>query len=143
MNITIDRLNHSITVANRMKEIVSQNSDKFYCSANEAFIIGYLHDIGYKFVDNLLDHAHKGGEVLKEQGYKYWKEIYYHGLVQNEYHSNELDLLNFIDITTGPQGQILTVQERIEDICQRYGKKSLQTQMVIEMSEYLEKNFKI
>ena len=42
--------------------------------------------------------------------------MYYHGIPQEDYDSAELRLLNYMDITTDPSGDVVTIEERIEDI---------------------------
>ena len=78
-----DRLKHSIAVARKMVQIAKENN-----MSNEeienCFIIGYNHDIGYEFTENGLNHNKIGGEILKQNGFKYWKEVYYHGEVDSE-----------------------------------------------------------
>lgn len=115
-----NRLKHSLAVATKMKMLAAQ----YYCSPEDAFVLGFLHDIGYEFCKE--DHAVKGGEILKEQGYKYWKEVQFHGKVQDEYNSRMLRLLNFADMTTGPSGEEMTMEQRVEDIAKRYGVDSKQ-----------------
>ena len=137
MEITIDRMKHSVAVAIKMKELVIQKPDKYGCSPDDAFVLGMLHDIGYGFSDDQKEHANKGGMVLKEQGYKYWQEVYYHGIPQEEYDSQMLKLLNYVDMITGPTGEYMTVQERIDDIADRYGKGSWQELEAIELSRKL------
>lgn len=134
MEITIDRMKHSLAVAKKMKETVLTDSDKYGCTPDEAFVLGMLHDIGYEFSSKQQEHANKGGLVLKEQGYKYWKEVYYHGIPQEEYDSPVLRLLNYVDMITGPSGEYMTIQKRIEDIAERYGKGSWQEQEALELS---------
>lgn len=128
MFLSIDRIKHSLSVAKKMKSIVSENPDRYVISPEDAFTIGILHDIGYEFVENQKDHAHKGGLLLKSQGYKYWKEIYYHGEPQQGFDSKELWLLNYADMTTSPTGEYMTIQQRIEDISNRYWETSVQKQ---------------
>jgi hypothetical protein len=137
MEITNDRLKHLNEVAKRMRDYVAQHSEKFDCLPEDMYILGLIHDVGYAFVDRQEDHASAAGEVLKTQGYKYWKEVYYHGIPQNEYDSIELRLLNYIDITTGPSGDIVSVDERIEDIKERYGEDSYQATEAIKMAEII------
>ena len=137
MVVTIDRMNHSLSVANKMKELVEGSPNEYNASPNEAFIIGILHDIGYEFVDDQKEHAHVGGLTLKKQGYKYWKEIFYHGLPQNEFTSPELWLLNYVDMITGPTGKYTTLVERIKEISVRYGMGSWQEREAIELSKML------
>ena len=77
---------------------------------------------------------------MKEQNYKYWQEVFYHGISQNEYDSPMLRLLNYVDMITGPTGEYITIRERIDDISKRYGKGSWQEQEAIELSKLLSKN---
>jgi predicted hydrolase (HD superfamily) len=124
MEITVDRLKHSAAVASKMKELATQHPGRYCAGLNDAFILGMLHDIGYEFSTIQEEHAHEGGLVLKEQGYKYWQEVYYHGVLQHEYDPPMLRLLDHADMITGPAGENRTIQERIEDIAKRYGKGS-------------------
>lgn len=74
-----DRLKHSLAVARKMVEIAKLNklSD---IEIKNCFVIGYNHDIGYQFVEDGVNHNKIAGEILKQTGFKYWKEVYYHGL---------------------------------------------------------------
>ena len=117
-----------LAVATKMEQAVSKNPNLFDASPEDAFVLGFLHDIGYEFVDEQKDHAKMGGWILKSQGYKYWREVYYHGIPYPGYSSKLLTLLNQVDITTGPTGEYMTIEERLQDIGNRYGKDSRQLQ---------------
>ena len=81
----LDRLKHSIAVARKMVEIAKKlnlNEEEI----KNCFIIGYNHDVGYEFTINGINHNIIGGELLKNSNFKYWREIYYHGEINNEYH---------------------------------------------------------
>ena len=135
MTITIDRMKHSLAVATKMKQMVVDDSNKYPFDPNDAFVLGLLHDIGYEFTNEQKEHANKGGLILKDQGYKYWQEVYYHGIVQDDYDSTMLRLLNYVDMITGPSGECMTVEERINDISKRYGKGSWQEREAIELAK--------
>ena len=92
-----DRLKHSYVVARKMVEIGKKNNfdDE---QIKELFVLGLNHDIGYEFTQNGVNHNKIGGEILKDSGYKYWQEVYYHGEVETEYHSFFLNVLNQADI---------------------------------------------
>lgn len=49
MQITENRLKHILTVAMKMKAEVSKHPEDYPCSPDDAFILGFLHDIGYEF----------------------------------------------------------------------------------------------
>ena len=137
MEITIDRLKHSLSVAKKMKSLAIENQQKYPVDPDEAYVLGLLHDIGYEFAENQKDHSYIGGRILKEQGYKYWREVYYHGVPQEEYDSVMLRLLNYVDMITGPTGEYMTIRERIEDISRRYGEGSWQEQEAQRLSEII------
>lgn len=123
VEMTGNRAKHSLGVAKLMKKIVLAHSDYFDFSPEEAFTVGYLHDIGYEFSSS-KEHAAKGGLFLKEQGYKYWREIFYHGTYQKKYDSKMLKLLNAADLIVNPSGIIVGYPKRLEDIEERYGHES-------------------
>ena len=120
-----DRLNHSLAVANKMLEIGKdfklQESD-----LKELFILGYNHDIGYEFCSDNIEHNIMGGELLKSNGYKYWKEVYYHGNPNSEYQSLFLKILNMADMQIDKYGIDVGYEKRLEDIKNRYGQDSIQ-----------------
>lgn len=139
MTITINRLKHSLAVATKMKKMATESPNGYSVVPDDAFVLGLLHDIGYEFSQTQREHAHRGGLVLKAQGYRYWREIYYHGIPQEEYDSPMLRLLNYADMTTGPDGEQMTIQARINDIALRYGKESWQEQEAIALAEQIQK----
>ncbi len=141
MKFTDSRLNHSMNVARRIKEIVQNNPDLFTCKPEEGFYLGIVHDIAYEFVEDPVLHEHKGGELLKELGFKYWREVYYHGDPDTDYTSPELMLLNYADLITGPNGENLTIPERLNDIANRYGESSIQYIKAKRLSEIVMHDF--
>lgn len=117
-----DRLNHSIAVSRKMVEIgksYNLNEEQL----QELFVLGYNHDIGYEYGDN-ENHRIVGGNILKESNYKYWKEVYYHGEINCEYHSLYLDILNKADMQINKYGKDVGYEKRLEDIKLRYGEDS-------------------
>ena len=120
--INNDRLNHSLAVARKMVEI----GKKYNLNDNELkdlFVLGFNHDIGYEYGNN-SNHAHIGGEILKRNNYKYWKEIYYHGNINTEYASLFLTILNKADMQIDKYGDDVGYTKRLEDIKSRYGENS-------------------
>lgn len=118
-----DRLKHSYGVANKMREIGTQNGlndDEL----EDLFVLGLNHDIGYEFSEFGFQHNKIGGDILKKSGYIYWKEIYYHGEVQDEYKSLFLDILNSADMQIDKYGDDVGYDKRLKDIENRYGRDS-------------------
>lgn len=128
---------HCYNVALKMKQIVERKPELFSSTAEEMFVLGLIHDVGYAFVDDQKKHAEVGGEILKQDSYRFWREVYYHGIPQNEYRSIELDLLNYADFTIGQDGSEVSISERIESIAERYGRGSKQERDAISLYELL------
>lgn len=117
-----DRLNHSLAVARKMIEIgklYNLKDDEL----QDLFVLGFNHDIGYEYGDN-SNHEYIGGEILKRNNYKYWKEIYYHGDIKSEYTSLFLKILNKADMQIDKYGNDVGYDKRLEDIKNRYGENS-------------------
>ena len=125
IGISDDRQKHCIGVARLMYEMSLQKGWGLEKS-KEMFTLGFLHDIGYEFSEKQEEHPQIGGTLLKEQGYKYWKEVYYHGTVTDEYQSEELMLLDVADMLIDSCGVRVEAAERLEDILRRYGVESKQ-----------------
>lgn len=117
-----DRLNHSIAVARKMVEIGKKynlNEEQL----QDLFVLGFNHDIGYEYGNN-ENHRIIGGNILKQNNYKYWQEVYYHGEIDCEYSSLYLDILNRADMQIDKYGNDVGYNNRLEDIKTRYGKGS-------------------
>ena len=119
-----DRLKHNYAVANKMIELGKEKSLS-EIELQELFLLGYLHDIGYEFGTN-ENHNSIGGNLLKESNYKYWQEVYYHGVPNSEYKSLYLDILNTADMMIDKYGNYVGFDKRLEDIKNRYGEDSIQ-----------------
>ena len=134
----IDRVKHSLAVANKMMNIAkSQNLSEEEIKI--CFLIGYNHDIGYQFTKNGINHNKIGGEILKNNGFKYWQEIYYHGEISNNYSSIYLDILNKADMQIDKYGNDVGYLKRLEDIKNRYGETSEVYKKCQELIETLKK----
>ena len=119
-----DRLKHSYAVAKKMMKIAKEynlsEEDIMNC-----FLIGLNHDIGYEFASNWLNHNKLGGQILRNNGFKYWQEVYYHGDIDCTYDSIFLDILNKADMQIDKYGNDVGYDKRLEDIKDRYGKDSI------------------
>lgn len=128
------RLKHSISVARKMVEIATKMNlterQKKIC-----FLIGYNHDIGYEFTDKVINHNKVGGDILRKTGFKYWKEIYYHGESDTEFTSIYLNILNQADMQVDRYGNDVGYDKRLEDIRNRYGKDSIIYKKCYELVE--------
>ena len=118
-----DRLKHSYSVGKKMMELGKEkNLSKE--ELEDLFVLGLNHDIGYEVDNTGKNHNKIGGEILKRSGYKYWKEVYYHGKKQDEYNSLYLNILNSADMQIDKFGNDVGFEKRLEDIKSRYGEES-------------------
>lgn len=135
-----DRLLHSYRVAKKMQEIgisLKLNNEEL----EELFVLGLNHDIGYEYSEKGKNHGKIGGEILRKSGFKYWKEVYYHGMLTNEYSSKFLDILNCADMQIDKFGNDVGFDGRLNDIKSRYGEDSIVYKRCLEMVKYFkEKN---
>ena len=134
-----DRLMHSFAVANKMAELgekINLSNEEI----QELFVLGYLHDIGYRFGSN-KNHNIIGGNILKNSRYKYWKEVYYHGLDNSKYKSLYLDILNYADMSIDKYGNDVGFERRLIDIKKRYGEDSKVYLSCVKLINGLKDNF--
>ena len=120
--ITQNRWQHILGVARKCKEYAAKfrpDDSKF---AEDMFLLGIMHDLGYEFMESNASHATAGGEILKRNNYRYWQEVALHGDETVENMSDELFILNCADMSTGPSGEDFTFDERLEEIASRFGK---------------------
>ena len=137
LHISDERLAHMRSVGRRAQLIAEQIGVRDQKSLQDIFLLGYLHDVGYEFSDDQSDHARVGGEILRRNGYPYWREVYYHGDPDTGYSSQLLDILNTADMVTDPNGDSVTLDKRLEDIADRYGRDSSQYIKARELAEQL------
>lgn len=124
--LTSDRMTHSLMVARKMKEIANELYPDKKDFKKEMFVLGLVHDIGYEFCAFQPHHGKVGGEILKKNKYKYWREVYWHGRSESKYKSKALDILNIADLLTDAKGNEVTVEYRLEDVRERYGEDSFE-----------------
>lgn len=121
--ISENKMKHSIAVARYMQKYAQERllSEEL---AEELFILGYLHDIGEEFTPVKTDHNKVGGLLLKNQKYKYWKEVYYHGEVQDEYTSVALQVLNLAELCISSDGSFVGIDQRLAMLKEKFGENS-------------------
>lgn len=95
--------------------------------ARGLFVMGLTHDFAYAFVKNQTEHEHEGGRILKLSGFNWADAVFDHGNPDIESWTDELLILNLADMTTGPNGESLTMDQRLVDIKNRYGPESTQS----------------
>ena len=119
--ITQNRWQHILGVARKCKEFAVKYKPEDGEFAEDMFLLGMLHDMGYEFMESNASHAFVGGGILKRSGYKYWQEVALHGDESVDNMSDELFILNCADMSTGPSGEDFTFDERLAEIKSRFG----------------------
>lgn len=132
--ITEDRLHHILGVARKAYKVAKAfGADEQF--AREMFALGWNHDIGYEFGSHI--HGTIGYMTLKS--WKYSKYIATHGKADNIILDLIWFIINYSDMTTSPTGEEVTLDERLEEIEGRYGKKHMS---YIESKEVCDKLIK-
>lgn len=120
--ISESRWRHILGVARKAKILADKLKPNNVQYAEDMFLLGIMHDLGYEFMESNASHAAIGGEILKRSGYQYWQEVTQHGDETVDDMTDELFILNCADISTGPNGEDFTFDERLKEIAQRFGK---------------------
>lgn len=121
--LTPSRLAHMNATANRAYEIAKTIFGKSENKARQLYVLGLLHDVGYAFDPD--DHAHAGGSVLISLGVEI-DAVYDHGDPTVGFMDDELLIVNAADMTTSPTGALMRMEDRLNDIGERYGVNSPQ-----------------
>lgn len=94
--------------------------------SRELYVLGFLHDIGYRYSVYQTEHEAIGGELLRSLQYKDSEIISQHGDPSVQTMSLELLILNIADMQTSRDGNPTDFNSRLSDIKERYGEKSPQ-----------------
>ena len=73
--ITQNRWQHILGVARKCKEYAAKLRPDDSQFAEDMFVLGMLHDMGYEFIESNASHGAIGGEILKRSCYRFWKEV--------------------------------------------------------------------
>ena len=119
--ISENRWQHILGVARKAKMLAGKLKPGDEQYAENMFLLGVMHDLGYEFMESNASHAAVGGEILKRSGYQYWQEVALHGDETVDDMTDELFILNCADMMTGPNGEDFTFDERLKEIAQRFG----------------------
>ena len=130
MQFEDNRLSHMGGVAQRAADIalgLTGNAD----FAEEMFVAGLLHDVGYAFA-YAKTHGVAGGKVLERCGFKYEDAISRHG------NGASLSLveavINLADMTTSKTGVQVSMEDRLAEIENRFGAASREYRLALVTS---------
>lgn len=134
VGISKDRMQHTLMVARRSYDLAKNKYHLNETECRKAFVIGFLHDIGYEFSENNLEHPEKGYELIKDTLGIELPEIRLHGDPYAE-QTTFLSILNEADMTVDGKGNIVTVEERLNDIKSRYSPEAMEYLKTVEMAK--------
>ena len=130
MQLEGGRLKHMGGVAQRAADIaLGLTRDQDF--AEEMFVAGLLHDVGYAF-SGADRHGVAGGKVLERCGYKYSPAIARHG--NGVSLSLAEAIINLSDMTTSKDGRQTSMEERLAEIEKRFGADSRQYRLALVTS---------
>ena len=141
--LTENRVLHSLGVARKCYTLSKElKMPEKFC--RKMFFLGYIHDIGYEFEDS-EGHARISADILHSLGcnnYDTLQAIKYHS--ENDKTDNlEWKILTEADMTIDSKGNEVTIEERLNDIKERYGETSKQYKTALKVIKETEKVRKI
>ena len=145
MSISENKLHHCVGVARYMykKSLALGWSPS---KAEEMFVLGWVHDIGYEFdTTGGTEHAHYGGQLLQGCSYRYWREVYCHGLPYSaiddfikqsgdRFDKAVFDLLNDADLHVDIDGKLVSLDERLTGLATRWGREHVFYRTAVELA---------
>lgn len=117
-----NKILHSMGVANFLYSYaISHNWDEE--TAENLYVTGLLHDIGYLNNSTGKNHAEKGAAILERNNYapKYCDIIRNHGKIPDKI-SQKQRLLWLADLCIDNTGEFIGYEARYASICERYDK---------------------
>ena len=136
VGISENKMRHILSVARQCEIIARKKYMLDETSCKKAFMIGYLHDIGYEFSKTNIEHPETAYNLLMQTFNLKIPEILYHGDANVE-QSLFLAILNEADLTVDGFGNVVSVDARLKDIKDRYGDSSEQYINAFNLSQKL------
>ena len=139
------KLLHMYSVANYMRE----NAYKYGLKADEMYVVGLLHDIGY--LQGRQNHSSYGAELLSSTfgnvNSNVIQAIRLHDTICDEWENEAKDnvvlfLLVKADLSIDTQGRFIGRKARLKDIEKRYGRESIEYNVAISLNRYIVMNEK-
>lgn len=126
IGISEERIMHMLQVGRTAYQLSKEmfNWDETKCQ--QMFTLGLMHDCGYEYSESQSDHPVVGATLLSECNYQFSEEIRWHGIASAPYESDELLVLNIADLLTGSLGEIVSLNERLCSIKNKYGRQASQ-----------------
>jgi predicted hydrolase (HD superfamily) len=146
IGITDNRMDHTIAVARKCYDLARQEYGMSEENSRKAFIMGFLHDIGYEFATEASAHPDIAVDILTSFTSIEWDQMIFaimtHGKPQKFLGTTYQAILNEADLTVNSKGEPVSMEERCEGIKARYGQESIQYCNSVKMIEKI-RDFKI
>ena len=136
VGISNDRMIHILSVARQCYQIAKTKYQLTEEECRKAFMIGFLHDVGYEFSEYNLEHPEKGRALVKETLGVDLPEIQMHGDPDGE-QTLFLSILNEADLTVDSKGNVVSVEDRLHDIKSRYSEDALEYVKPLQLAQKL------
>ena len=136
VGISNDRMIHTLNVARQCYLIAKDKYQLSETDCRKAFMIGFLHDVGYEFSETTLEHPEVGQALIKETLGIDLPEVGKHGDPYSE-QTTFLAILNEADLTVDSKGNVVSVEERLYDIKSRYSETAMEYLKPLNVSKKL------
>ena len=136
VGISNDRMQHILSVARQCYQIAKNKYQLSEEECRKAFMIGFLHDVGYEFSETNLEHPVKGKELIQQTLGVELPEIQEHGNPDAE-QTLYLSILNEADMTVDSKGNVVSVEERLIDIKSRYSEDAIEYLKPLQLAKKL------
>lgn len=141
IGISDHRIQHMIGVARKCYQLAKEKYNMSEEDSRKYFVMGILHDIGYEFTEKRSEHPFVGADILDSLTIQDITDINdairHHGkCLQYEYTDADY-ILNEADLTIDSRGNAVSMEQRCDDIKERYGEDSRQYKNAIEMKRRL------
>jgi len=133
---------HSIQVKNVAIQIYDRLKDNTIVNRDILIASALLHDIAKtkSIIENVHHHDMLGGEILRHLGYFYIAEIVENHVVFRDFNENtqinEKDIIYYADKRVMHE-KIVSLDQRIEDIAERYGHTEEHRKHILENIDFV------
>ena len=132
IGISENKMKHCLGVARKCYQIAkNRNYDEIFC--RKMFMLGYVHDIGYEFSDEIEGHGCIAAGIIESLGvsdYAFVSAIKFHGYKLDDSlpvkRTKELEILIEADLSVDHMGSEVNPSDRLLSIGFRYGTESKQ-----------------
>ncbi len=122
IGISKKRLNHILGVARKAYALaIKMGYGETF--AQKCFMMGWIHDIGYEFVQKPEDHSAESKKLFDLIDDLALKAVEQHGY-NPSFLSEEYKILNMADMTVDENGKNVDVIQRLEVLKEKYGEHS-------------------